>query len=278
MGILDYSTTANSNTAISGTGIQGTSQVSNFDNALRTLMADVATALTTGLFTTLRYEALSANHTLDVNDRGRFLNCTATLELDLPAAATAGQGFAFIVSANGAAVTIDPNGTEEIDGSATSKVLASGTFAVVVCSGTAWFTIVGANPDISDVLRDSDLGVTVQEYDADTAKLDVEDQTVTGGARVTSKSLGTITTGTVTPDPGDRPLQHYTNDGAHTLAPGSNTGSYILDITNGASAGAITVSGWTKVEGAFTTTNAHKFRCSGTVGNAGSLLQIVALQ
>lgn len=124
-----------------------------------------------------------------------------------------------------------------------------------------------------------EIGVDVQGYDADTAKLDVEDQTLTGGARVTSKSLGTITSGTVTPDPGDRPLQHYTNNGAHTLAPGSNTGSYLLDITNAASAGAITTSGWTKKVGdAFTTTNGHKFRCSCSVGDAGSLLVVQAMQ
>lgn len=111
------------------------------------------------------------------------------------------------------------------------------------------------------------------------AKLAVEDQSLTGGARVTSKSLGTVSSGTLTPDPGDRPLQHYTNGGAHTLAPGSNTGSYLLDITNNSSAGAITTSGWTKVSGdAFTTTNGHKFRCHCSVGNGGSLLIIQALQ
>jgi len=123
-----------------------------------------------------------------------------------------------------------------------------------------------------------EIGVDIPSY-ASAAKLDAEDQALTGGARVTSKSLGTITSGTVTPDPGDRPLQHYTNNGAHTLAPGSNTGSYLLDITNAASAGAITTSGWTKKVGdAFTTTNGHKFRCSCSVGDAGSLLIVQAMQ
>lgn len=114
---------------------------------------------------------------------------------------------------------------------------------------------------------------------ASVAKLDVEDQALTGGTHVTSKDLGTVTTGTLTPDPGDRLLQHYTNGGAHTLAPGTNTGSYLLDITNNGSAGAITTSGWTKVVGdAFTTTNGHKFRCSCSIGNGGSMLIIQALQ
>lgn len=108
---------------------------------------------------------------------------------------------------------------------------------------------------------------------------ETEDQSITGGARVTSKTLGTVSSGTVTLDPGDRPLQHYTNNGAHTLAPGANTGSIVLDITNGASAGAITTSGWTKVVGdSFTTTNGHKFRCSCTIGDAGSLLSVQAMQ
>ena len=123
-----------------------------------------------------------------------------------------------------------------------------------------------------------EIGVDVPAY-ASAAKLDVEDQTLTGGARVTSKNLGTVSSGTLTPDPGDRQMQHYTNNGAHTLAPGTNVGSYLLDITNGASAGAITTSGWTKVSGAaFTTTNGHKFRCSCTIGNGGSLLIVEALQ
>lgn len=113
----------------------------------------------------------------------------------------------------------------------------------------------------------------------DNAKLSVEDQTVTGGARVTSKSLGSISTGTLTLDMGDRPMQHYTNNGAHSLSPGTNGGSSIIDITNGASAGAVTFAGWTKVSGdTLTTTNGSKFRVHCSVGNGGSLAVVQALQ
>jgi hypothetical protein len=110
------------------------------------------------------------------------------------------------------------------------------------------------------------------------AALNTENQALTGGVTVTSKDLGTITTGTLTLDMGDRPQQHYTNNGAHTLAPGSVNSSCLLDVTNGASAGATTTSGWTYVVGAFTTTNGHKFRCHASLGNAGSLLVIQELQ
>jgi hypothetical protein len=114
---------------------------------------------------------------------------------------------------------------------------------------------------------------------ATVAALNLEDQALTGGVIVTSKDLGTISSGTVTPDPGDRPQQHYTNNGAHTLGVSANSGSILLDITNGASAGAITTSGFTKVAGdAFTTTNGNKFRCHISIGNAGSLLTVQALQ
>lgn len=110
------------------------------------------------------------------------------------------------------------------------------------------------------------------------AVLAAQDQVITGGSRVTPLPLGTITTGTVTLDPGDCPLQSYTNGGAHTLAPGSNTGYIFLDITNNASAGAITTPGWTKVVGGFTTTNGNKFRCGCSISTAGSLLTIQAMQ
>lgn len=106
-----------------------------------------------------------------------------------------------------------------------------------------------------------------------------ENVALTGGATVTSKSLGTTSSGTRTLDVGDCPLQHYTNGGAHTLAPGSITGSALIDITNNGSAGAITTSGFAKVSGdSFTTTNGHKFRCHVSVGNGGSLLIVQALQ
>ena len=153
-------------------------------------------------------------------------------------------------------------------------------FAVRTASNTwAQRSIAGTSGKITVTNGDGVSGDPTITVGADIAQLTVADQVITGGARVTSLSLGTITSGTVTPDPGDRPMQHYTNNGAHTLAPGTNAGSYLLDITNGASAGAITTSGWTKVVGdAFTTTNGRKFRCSCSVGDAGSLLVVQAMQ
>lgn len=86
---------------------------------------------------------------------------------------------------------------------------------------------------------------------------------LTGGAAVTFKDLGTISSGTVTPDLDDRSMQKYTNNGAHTLAyTTSSSNVTTLYIVNGASAGAITLSGLTRVGDAFTTVNGDSFTCS----------------
>jgi hypothetical protein len=125
----------------------------------------------------------------------------------------------------------------------------------------------------------ADRTVTFQDASGTPALLDVAAQSVSGGARVVTFDNGTKATGTFTPDPGNGQHQKATNNGAHTLAPGSNYGSYWLDYTNGASAGAITTSGWTKVVGdSFTTTNGHKFACAAHISELGSLLIVQAMQ
>lgn len=103
----------------------------------------------------------------------------------------------------------------------------------------------------------------------------------TVGYTATEYDNGTISSGTLTPAPANGNMQKYTNNGAHTLAPPSATGSYsmIIDMTNGASAGAITTSSWTKVTGdTLTTTNGHKFKFYIAKGATGSHLNIQAMQ
>lgn len=156
---------------------------------------------------------------------------------------------------------------------------------LVLPGGANITTAVG---DIALVVQDASDNVYIAAYLRATgralinpsgmAALDVEDQALTGGVRVTVKDLGTVSSGTTTLDTGDRPIQKYNNNGAHTLAPGTNKGSIVVEITNGASAGAITTSGFTKTVGAFTTTSGHKFLCFITVSDNGSMIQIQALQ
>jgi hypothetical protein len=87
-------------------------------------------------------------------------------------------------------------------------------------------------------------------------------QTLSGGFSVTSYNLGTGS-GTVTPSPVNGNYQYMTNNGAFTLAaPASDCAIDIL-VTNGASAGSITFSGFTVPTGGggdtYATTNANRF-------------------
>ena len=74
---------------------------------------------------------------------------------------------------------------------------------------------------------------------------------------------GTKSSGTLTPDEADGNFQKAVNGGAHTLAPpavGTNEATVVSILyTNNASAGAVTISGFTKTAGVFSTTNAHEF-------------------
>lgn len=113
------------------------------------------------------------------------------------------------------------------------------------------------------------------------AQLDVEDQVITGGARVTPKDLGTpAASSTLTIDPGDRPMQYLDNANNFTLAPGSNYGTCVIDIVNNASGGGtVTTSGFDKVAGdSIGTTANNVYRCFYSNTANGSLLVIQAMQ
>ena len=79
----------------------------------------------------------SGNYTTTPADRGRLIDCTATLTLTLLAAATAGKGFEQIVQCSGGVTTIDPNGAETIGGSST-HLLYRGDKVRFVSDGTNW--------------------------------------------------------------------------------------------------------------------------------------------
>jgi hypothetical protein len=130
-----------------------------------------------------------------------------------------------------------------------------------VALATDVMPIVDTNVTTTKKITVEQLGVALSTDTA--AQLDVENQTLAGGVVVTVKDLGTISSGTVTPDTGDRPIQKYVNGGAHTLAPSANVGTTLVEVTNNGSAGAITTSGFNKVSGdSFTTTNTDTFLCN----------------
>lgn len=84
--------------------------------------------------------------------RGRVLICdtdsgspTGNITLNLPAAATAGDGFvvSVIKTTSTDTVTIDGNGAETINGSATLSLTEEYDSRILVCDGSEWVTIGG---------------------------------------------------------------------------------------------------------------------------------------
>lgn len=222
-----------------------------------------------------------------VNTNGTY---TITLK-DASSSSTAANRFAF-----GADFALSPGASISLFYDATSArwrmrttlgspilqaigALASNGAITRTASGTvAARTMTGTSGKITVTNGDGVSGDPTFNVGSSVALLDSAGQTLSGGARVTTYDNGTKSSGTLTPDPGNGPTQKYTNGGAHALAPGTNYGSYILDITNNGSAGSITTS-FTKVTGSsFTTTNGHKFKCYAHISELGSLLNVQAMQ
>src|SRR5690606_17986566 len=91
------------------------------------------------------------------------------------------------------------------------------------------------------------------------AALNIASERVTGGAHVTSQAL---TTGNITVNCGTRPIQTITNGGAFTITAPAADGYCVLKVTNNASAGAVTFSGFqtgSNTGDALTTVNGNKF-------------------
>jgi hypothetical protein len=182
---LDWSTVASDNTDINGTGILGTNAVSNFDDAFRTLMAQ----LRSGVDGKVVYAVKATNYTAVANDNNAVHRYTATATVSLTAAATLGAGWHYTVIADGADITIDPNGAETIDGAAT-LVIPNGQSEVIICNGTAFFTekLSSLNPKLQPFATIASAATT------DLGTVTSQNVTVTGTTTITA--FGTAPAGT----------------------------------------------------------------------------------
>ena len=107
------------------------------------------------------------------------------------------------------------------------------------------------------------------------------DDALTGGYTATADDDGTKSTGTYTPDPAGGNLKRIVNGGAFTLAAPTASGDYtlIIQMTNNASAGAITVSGFNKQSGDnLTSTDGDDFFLFITKINGFTALTVQSLQ
>jgi len=117
--------------------------------------------------------------------------------------------------------------------------------------------------------------------DAEIIKADADDN-LTAGYTATAADDGTKSSGTYTPAPAGGNLKRIVNGGAFTLAAPTASGDYtiIVQVTNNASAGAISTSGFSKTTGTgnLTTTDGDDFFAYMTKINGFTSLLIEALQ
>jgi hypothetical protein len=109
-GILDYSTTPSENQDINGISILGTAKPSNLDDGMRAEMAHIAKDLVT------RRAVKDTAYTAVKTDLNQLLEFSAEATLTTAAAATLTDGWQCKVYAQGGAVTINPNGSETVNG------------------------------------------------------------------------------------------------------------------------------------------------------------------
>lgn len=143
-------------------------------------------------------------------------------------------------------------------------------------------TVAGASP--TAVAEIADEGITFKDNTVLTGRTDTDTAVQPleyAGFTSTADNDGTISSGGYTPTPVGGNMKRIVNGGAFTFNDPTATGDYtmVVQITNDASAGAITMSGFNKVTGdAFTTTNGHDFFVYITKCNGFTLANVVALQ
>ena len=136
----------------------------------------------------------------------------------------------------------------------------------------------GVTSNIQTQLNALDTGK--QDVDAEILKADTDDN-LTAGFTATADNDGTKSSGTYTPAPAGGNLKRIVNGGAFTLAAPTASGDYtiVVQMTNNASAGTVTVSGFNKQSGdTLTTTDGDDFFLYITKINGFTSLTVQELQ
>ena len=154
-----------------GAGVSSTSAASLAGNGL--------VALSTLLNTAFDVNAINANYTAGINDRATLINSTGgALTLAFDAAGTLGGNWFCVVRNSGSgALTLDPNGSETIDGQS-SKTLNVGESCFIICDGSNLFSVgygrsvtntvtavnVAAPSSGTQVLTSTDVAAQIQNF------------------------------------------------------------------------------------------------------------------
>lgn len=109
-------------------------------NFVDSLSAATSTAFTGLFLSDVSDQAVSFS--VGTADDGKFFNCTGALTVTLPPAASAAEGFKLVVFNNSTGIiTVDGDGSEQINAAATHTVPNRYDAAIYECTGTGWFAI-----------------------------------------------------------------------------------------------------------------------------------------
>ncbi|WET74106.1 hypothetical protein [Rhizobium croatiense] len=132
---LSWSKTSSENTDVGGIFIGEGCAPGNMNDSDRTIMA----ILRRDVDGKVVYAEKAGSYTAAPDDNNAVHRFTTTATLTLTAAATLGANWHYVVLADGGDVTIDPSGSETIDGAAT-LIVKSGYSATIYCTGATFFT------------------------------------------------------------------------------------------------------------------------------------------
>lgn len=182
------------------------------------------------------FSAKTANYTLVAADKGKFVTFDGAYIANLTAAVTLGSGWYGWVIADGGDVTVDPNGSEQINGGNTLTV-SDGNAVLVICTGTAFVAIEvkTANLALYLPLAGGTMSGTLAMADQKITRPQIEDYAETvnaigdfgGGTQDIDLESGNVVSATVS-------TSAVTFTFSNPPATGK-AGSFTLELTNGGS-------------------------------------------
>jgi len=290
------------NTVIDGFDFATSAELAAVSSALATSIATANTRITSvsdyavALSATLATSIGNSNSAITsinaiLGDGSNFATNAELATVSAALATSIATANTRITSVSDFAVALSATMATSIE-TANTRITSVSDYAVALSATLA--TSIGTRLAIANNLSDlnnagtarTNLGVAigsdVEAYDPDILKADTADE-LTAGFSAAAYNAGTQTTGTYTPDVDNGNFQYTINGGAHTLGVPSKNCTMVILYKNNASAGTVTTSGYTKVDGdTISTTDGDEFFFYITRVNDGtttfSMLTVKALQ